>query len=470
MLQTNNPRSKTGYGLAIFILCITSLMSAIDTSIINIGVPTIEKALNTDFSSVQWVILSYLLAVTSLIVGIGRIGDIFGKKKLYIFGIGLFTVTSLLCGASVSIYELIVFRAFQGMGGAILIALSFAIVGDIVPKEKIINSMTAITSTLPIGFALGPSIGGLMINFLGWRSLFFLNVPIGVIAFLLALKLPDIPVVEKVQKLDVFGMLVLAITLVGYLLSITLAENQGMSRNVIFLFAATVIGIVVFIVVEKKTAAPLVHLDMFKDAVFSVSLIVSVIIYATINGYGFILPFYLEQAKSFSTSLSGLVLMAGPVGCAIFTPVAGGAVNRFGNAKVMTFGILMIAIGVFFMSSFRVYTSISTIAVTLFLCNGSLAFFQTPNNAFIMTLAKPEQRGLTSGILNLSRTIGQTTGTAVIGAIFYFFNRTNSITTANSESIVVGMSHTFLVEVLIMTCALLLGLIAYRPWDPVKRH
>jgi MFS family permease len=263
-------------------------------------------------------------------------------------------------------------------------------------------------------------------------------------------------------------MLILASTLVSYVLSITLAENHGMSRTVISLIVATIIGIILFIAAEKKTEVPLVHLDMFKNAVFSVSLIISVILYATVNGYGFILPFYFEQAKFFSTSLAGIVMMAGPVGCALFTPVAGGAASRFGNAKVMTFGILMIAIGVFFMSNFGLHTSVSTIAITLFLCNGCLAFFQTPNNAFIMTLAKPEQRGLTSGILNLSRTIGQTTGTAVIGAIFYFFTRTNSMKTGNSQSIVIGMSHTFLVEVLIMTCALLLGLIAYRPWDTKK--
>lgn len=468
MCKENDQARRTGYSLAVFVLCLTTLMSAIDTGIVTIGLSTIEKVFNANFASVQWIVLSYLLAVTSLIVGIGRIGDIFGKKKLFIFGIALFTATSLLCGVSLSIYELIIFRAFQGIGGAILISLSFAIVGDLVPKEKMMKSMAALTATLPIGFALGPSLGGLLISSFGWQSIFFVNVPIGVIAFLLSMKFPPVPVSEKSHKFDLIGMIILAVALTAYILSITLAENQGLSIAVILLIAATVIGIVVFIIVEKKTAVPLVHLDMFKDAVFSASLVISVILYATINGYGVILPFYLQQAKGVSTFIAGLLMMAGPVGCAVFTPIAGSAANRFGKAKVMIFGILMLGIGVFVMSTFELSTNTVTFAVTMFLANGSLAFFQTPNNTFIMTLAKPEQRGLTSGLLNLSRTVGQTSGTAVIGAIFYFFIHTNSVITASPESIVGGIHYTLLIASLIVACGLLLGMLAYKPWKQSK--
>lgn len=464
MNQINNRRTGIGYIPVIFVLCLTTLMSSIDTSIVNIGLRTIEEALKSDFSSVQWVTLSYMLAVTSLIVGIGRIGDIFGKKKLFIFGIGLFTVTSFLCGVSVSIYELIVFRAFQGIGAATLIALSFAIVGDLVPKEKVVDGMAAITATMPIGFALGPSIGGLLISAFGWQSIFFLNVPLGVIAFFMALKFPPIPISEKVQKFDLWGMLILAATLMAYVLSVTLAENLGTSRIVISLIAATVVGIAAFVLVEKKTKVPLIHLEMFRNAVFSVSLVISVLLYASTNGFNTIFPFFLEQARNCSASTAGLLMMAGPLGCAAFTPVANSMAKRLGNTKTMILGILILGIGVFIISTFGVSTSMITIAITVFLWNSGLAFFQAPNNAFIMSLAKPEQRGLISGLLNLARTIGQTTGIAVLGALFYVFTRTKSIVTASSQSIVSGMRSTFLVTVLIVTCAFLLGMAVYKPW------
>lgn len=459
-----NNRPRIGYIQVIFVLCLTTLMSSIDTSIVSIGLRTIEEALNANFASVQWVILSYMLAVTSLIVGIGRIGDIFGKKKLFIFGIALFTVTSFLCGVSVSISELIVFRAFQGIGAATLIALSFAIVGDLIPKEKIVNGMAALTATMPIGFALGPSIGGLLISAFGWQSIFFLNIPLGAIAFFIALRFPSIPISEKTQKFDIWGMLILAATLMAYILSITLAEDLGLSGIVLGLIAATIVGIAVFIIVEEKTRTPLIHLKMFKDAIFSVSLVISVILYATTNGFNTIFPFYLEQAKNFSESTSGLLMMVGPIGCAAFTPVATSMAKWLGNAKTMIFGILILGIGVFIMSTFGVVTSNITIAITVFLWNGGLAFFQVPNNTFIMSLAKPEQRGLISGLLNLARTIGQTTGIAVLGALFYLFTRTNSIITASPNSIVGGIHSTFLVTFLVVACAFLLGLIVYRPW------
>lgn len=464
MDQVNDRRPGLGYIPVIFVLCLTTLMSSIDTSIVNIGLRTIEEAFKTDFSSVQWVILSYMLAVTSLIVGIGRIGDIFGKKRLYIFGIGLFTVTSFLCGISVSIYELILFRAFQGIGAATLIALSFAIVGDLVPKEKVVDGMAAITATMPIGFALGPSIGGLFISAFGWQSIFFLNVPLGAVAFFMALKFPPIPISEKVQKFDILGMIILAATLMAYVLSVTLAENLGASGIVIALVAVAIVGIAAFIIVEKRAKAPLIHLEMFRDAVFSVSLVISVLLYASTNGFNTIFPFFLEQARNFSASTAGLLMMAGPLGCAAFTPVANSMAKRLGNTKTMIFGILILGIGVFIISTFGVLTSTITIAITVFLWNGGLAFFQAPNNAFIMSLAKPEQRGLISGLLNLARTIGQTTGIAALGALFYFFTSTKSIVTATPKSIVSGVHNTFLVTVLIVTCAFLLGLIVYKPW------
>lgn len=463
-----NKCHRIGYSQVIFVLCLTTLMSSIDTSIVNIGLRTIEEALNANFSSVQWVILSYMLAVTSLIVGIGRIGDIFGKKKLFIFGIALFTVASLLCGISASIYELIVFRAFQGIGAATLIALSFAIVGDLVPKEKIANGMAALTATMPMGFALGPSIGGLLISAFGWQSIFFLNIPLGAIAFLMVLRFPSIPISEKAQKFDIWGMLILAATLMAYVLSITLGENLGISGTVIGLIAVAIVGIVVFIIVEKKTKAPLIHLKMFKDSIFSGSLVISVILYATTNGFNTIFPFFLEQAKDLSASTAGVLMMAGPLGCATFTPVANCMAKRFGNAKTMILGILILGIGIFIMSTFGILTSIITIAITVFLWNGGLAFFQAPNNAFIMSLAKPEQRGVISGLLNLARTIGQTTGIALLGAFFYLFTRTKSIVTASPKNIVVGIHSTFLVTVLIVICAFLLGMTVYKPWRKEK--
>ncbi|MBV4419296.1 MFS transporter [Clostridium tyrobutyricum] len=451
------------YCLVVVVLALTTLMAAIDTNIVNIALPTVARSLNASFASVQWIALSYLLAVTSLIVGIGRIGDVFGKKSIFIFGIIVFTAASLLCGISTSIYTLILFRALQGVGGAVLMALSFAILGDLVPKEKIIQSMGILTAMLPIGFALGPSVGGALIGVFSWRSIFFFNVPIGIIAFILVLRFPKIPISEKVEKFDVPGLILLCAALSCYVLSVTFAEDKGLSKIVVLCIVLTIVFVIGFLSLEHRISYPLIRLSMFRDKVLSGSLAISVIMYTVITGAVLILPFYLQRGKLFSTSASGLLMTIGPIGCTIFTPVSTKAARYLGNYAVMIIGIIIFAIGSFFMSTLSGDTSILKFAATILVFNGSLAFFQTPNNASIISSAKPEQRGLASGLLNLSRTIGQTTGAALIGALFYFFTKTKSITTTSPASIVSGIQHTFLIAGGIVIIAFVISLFTLVP-------
>ncbi len=448
--------------LIVFVLCITTLMSTLDSSIVNIGMPTIVQALHTNFAHMQWVILSYMLALTALIVGIGRIGDIFGKKKLYIFGIALFTISSFCCGLSLTIIELIVFRILQGIGGAILITSSFAIVGDAVPAEKVSNSIAAVTTMLPVGFALGPSIGGFLINIWGWRSIFFINVPLGIISFILTFQFPSVAPLQTSKKFDIPGMLSLTLALACFMMSITLSETQGVSITVLLLIAGIILGIILFIVIENKVSVPLVPLKIFKNRIFTGSLIISIILYAVTNGYIFILPFYLEQARGVSTAIAGLILMAGPTGVALFTPLSVIAAKKFGTEKVMSFGILIICCNIIIMSQFDKQSSIVLLAFILFLCHGCFAFFQTPNNVYIMTLANSDQRGITSGLLNLARNMGMSVGTAVLGSIFYIFSKTKSITTASSSNIITGMHSTLLLSAVVTGFTFLISLYIYR--------
>lgn len=453
---------REDFGLVIFVLSLATLMSSIDTNIVNIGLPTIGKALNAGFSTLQWIALSYMLAVTSLIVGIGRIGDIFGKKKIFIFGIILFTIASFLCGIAGSIYSLIGFRALQGIGGAVLMALSFAIAGDLVEKSRLMQGIAILTIMMPIGFALGPSVGGFLISIFGWRAVFFFNVPIGILAFVFVRKFPEIPVTEKIRKFDVPGMLALTVTLICYVLSVTLAEDQGISRNVIVLWILTALGVAVFILMERNSRYPLIRLSMFKNIIFSSSLVMTILTYTVMTGNVIILPFYLQQAKGLSTSFSGLLMMAGPLGCALFTPLSSKAAEKFGNFSVMIFGMMILGIGALLMSTLNISTHAAKFTGILFLFNGSLAFFQTPNNAAIISSAKPEQRGLASGILNLARTIGQTTGASVIGAVFYCFMKTKSIKAANPVNIASAIHHTYFVAAAILALGLVIGILTSR--------
>jgi MFS family permease len=236
-------------GWALASLSLSMLMPSLDTSIANAGLPTLAQAFTASFQSVQWIVLAYLLAITTLIVSVGRIGDIMGRRRLLLVGIGLFTVASLLCGVAPTLWLLIAARAVQGLGAAIMMALTVALVSETVPKEKIGSAMGLLGTMSAIGTTLGPSIGGLLIAGLGWRTIFLINVPLGILNFLLADRyLPADRESVKTDRVsfDPVGTLLLALTLAAYALAMTIGHGHFGSLNIGLLLTA-VFGVVLFV-------------------------------------------------------------------------------------------------------------------------------------------------------------------------------------------------------------------------------
>ncbi len=210
-------------------LSLSMLLSSLGTSIANVGLPTLAQAFNASFQDVQWVVLAYLLAITTLIVSVGRLGDIIGRRRLLLAGIVLFTVASILCGAAPTLWLLIAARAVQGLGAAIMMALTMAFVGETVPKARTGSAMGLLGTMSAIGTALGPSLGGVLIAALGWQAIFLVNVPLGVLAFLLAYRhLPVdrlVPTADR-ARFDTMGTLLLALTLGVYALAMTTGRGS----------------------------------------------------------------------------------------------------------------------------------------------------------------------------------------------------------------------------------------------------
>ncbi|MGC4017910.1 MAG: MFS transporter [Muricomes sp.] len=459
---------KTKSGLILLGLSLSTLMTSIDTNIVSIGLPTLVKALNTSFSSVQWVVLSYLLSITVLVVGVGRIGDMFGKKPLYLSGIVIFTIGSLACGLSFSVYMLVAARILQGVGGAILMSMSFALVGDLVPKEKVPQAVGFLTAMLTLGIALGPSVGGILISAFGWHIIFLINIPIGIITFIIALKFPKLEAACTGQRFDWPGVLALAAALICYDFAITLSESQGLSITVILLFIASVIIVFAFIFIEKRVFSPLINLKIFTNRVVSGSLGISVIAYAMIMTINIVLPFFLTDAQGLPTFKVGLLLATGPIATTIFGPIAGKAAEKFGTRPVMIAGLIGFGTGCFLMATLTPFTSPAGFAVRIAISNGSFAFFQTPNNAAIIASANPEQRGVISGLLNLARTLGQTTGASLMGAVFASFTMAAqgishsgdySVSSASPSAITSGVHGTFFIAVAAIILAIIIALI-----------
>jgi EmrB/QacA subfamily drug resistance transporter len=313
-------------------LSLSMLLSSLGTSIANVALPTFAQAFTASFQEVQWIVLAYLLAITTLIVSVGRLGDIIGRRRLLLAGIFLFTAASVLCGVTPALWLLIAARAAQGLGAAIMMALTLAFVGETVPKEKTGSAMGLLGTMSAIGTALGPSLGGVLIAGLNWRAIFLVNVPLGILTFVLAQR--SLPLDRWGPKpnrasFDNVGTLLLALTLAAYALAMTMGRGSFGSLNMALLLAAA-FGVGLFVLAEARAASPLIQLAMFRDPVLSASLAMSALVSTVMMATLVVGPFYLSRALGLDAARVGLVLSVGPLAVALTGVPAGRIADRFG--------------------------------------------------------------------------------------------------------------------------------------------
>ena len=323
------------------------LLSSLGTSIANVGLPTLTQAFTASFQEVQWIVLAYLLANTTLIVSVGRLGDITGRRRLLFAGIFLFTVASVLCGAAPTLWVLTAARAAQGLGAAIMMTLAIAFVGETVPKAKTGSAMGLLGTMSAIGTALGPSLGGVLISGLSWRAIFLVNVPLGILTLLLAYRHLHLdrwgPKTDR-AGFDKVGTLLLALTLAAYALAMTIGRDSFGPLNMALLLAA-VFGIGLFVAAEARATSPLIRLAMFRNPVLSAGLATSALVSTVMMATLVVGPFYLSLAFGLDTALVGLVLSVGPLVAALTGVPAGRIVDRFGAHRMTIVGLIGIAAG-----------------------------------------------------------------------------------------------------------------------------
>jgi EmrB/QacA subfamily drug resistance transporter len=444
---------------ALAALSLSMLLSSLGTSIANVGLPTLAHAFTASFQEVQWVVLAYLLAITTLIVSVGRLGDITGRRRLLLAGIFLFTVASVLCGLAPTLWLLIAARMMQGLGAAIMMALTMAFVGETVPKAKTGSAMGLLGTMSAIGTTLGPSLGGILISGLGWRAIFLVNVPLGIVAFLLARRF--LPVDRSAPKtdraaFDYVGTLLLALTLAAYALAMTIGRGHFGSLNLALLLAAT-FGLGLFVLAEARAASPLIRLAMFRDPVLSASLAMSALVSTVMMATLVVGPFYLSRALGLNAATVGLALSVGPLVAALTSVPAGRIADRFGAQSMTVVGLIGMAAGALILSMLPAAFGVLGYIAPIVVITVGYALFQTANNTGVMTDIRPDQRGVISGLLNLSRNLGLVTGASVMGAVFAFASATTDITTARPEAVATGMRITFAVAAILVVGALVIA-------------
>lgn len=449
-------KTSGGPALAFAGLSLAVLLPALGTSIANVALPTLAESFGASFAQVQWIVVAFLLASTIAVVGAGRLGDTIGRRRLLLAGIVLFTAASALCAVAPTLWLLIAARALQGLGAAVMMALSMALVGQTVPRARTGGVMGLLGTMSAVGTALGPSLGGLLITGFGWRAIFLINLPLGALAFLLVRRqLPADGDAEGAGRagFDRLGTLLLALTLGAYALAMTTGRGGFDLFNAALLLAAAV-GAGLFVRAEAKAASPLIDVAMVRDPTLGAGLAASMLVATVLMATLVVGPFYLARALALDTVLVGAVMSAGPLAAALAGVPAGRMVDRFGGRRMAVGGLIGVGTGCCLLSVIPATLGVSGYVVPIVVTTASYALFQTANNTAVLAAVAPDRRGVVSGMLALSRNLGLITGASVMGAVFALASRTADMATADPDAVAGGMRITFALAAALIVLAL----------------
>ncbi len=410
-------------------------MTALDTSVANTVLPIIGKNFNASITSVEWVVTIYLLVLSGLLLSFGRLGDIRGHKVIYLSGFGVFIAGSLLSGIAPNIQLLIIFRGLQALGAAMLAANSPAILTKNFPANQRGQALGLQATMTYLGLTVGPSLGGWLTSFFGWRVVFYINVPVGLLFFWLGSHyIPRDNVSKKTEKFDFLGGITFVLGLGTLLLGLNKGSEWGWtSITVLFLLICAVAFLTAFIVIEKRAVNPMLDLNLFKKRPFSLSTTSAILNYIGIYSSIFLMPYYLLQGRGFSPAQAGLILTAQPLVMAVIAPISGTLSDRIGTRFPAAFGMLVLSTGLFLLSRLGPESEIITIMIALAVVGLGTGTFISPNNSALMGSAPTNRQGIAAGILATARNFGMVLGVGIAGAIF-----STTLAHASSSSVIFG--------------------------------
>ena len=413
---------------------IGTFMSSLDSSVVNLAMPLIEKQFSVTMSSVEWIVTAYLLVVSSLLLTYGRMSDLYGQKRIYLTGFFIFVFGSVLCGLSGSIGLLIAFRIVQALGAGMVFATGPAIVTNAVPPENRGRALGLVAVAVALGLTTGPLIGGLLATHVGWPSIFYINVPFGIAGIAMVMKfVPNLKPKRDKVKFDILGSFLVFAALLLILLPLNIYGTGELSGPLFaVLLAAGAVLIAVFIVVELRHKNPMLDVRLFKNRVFAASCGAALFIYIAQFVLIFLSPFYLQTLRGFAPDFAGLLYLPLPLASMCVAPLSGYLSDRVDSRFISTAGAFIMAVGLFMMGLMNAATPIPFILVSMAVTGLGFGIFQTPNNSAVMGNVPTQNRGTASGTVALMRNIGMALGVAVSEALFQLFSKsaTASLTAA----------------------------------------
>ncbi|MHC1685104.1 MAG: MFS transporter [Clostridiaceae bacterium] len=429
--------------IILFTVLSATFMATLDGSIVNVALPNMSDRLNVSMASIEWVVTSFLIAVVATILIFGRLGDIKGKTKVFKFGVVVFTIGSLLCGLTDSLGFLVFARVIQAIGAAACMATNQGIITQVFPPNERGRALGVLGTFVALGAMAGPPIGGLIVSAISWEYIFLINVPIGIVVFILTMK--NFPKSNQVlnEKFDKRGAILFTITTV--LLFGALVHGQTVGFNdpyIILAFVISVVTFILFIFVESKIESPLLYLKIFSNSLYTISIICAFISFVAISSSNIILPFYFQDSLNLSPASTGFFMMVSPIVLSVVAPISGYLSDKIGSEILTVIGLSLTGLGLLLISTLNENSSIIILMVYIVVMTIGNGMFQSPNNSLVMSLVSKDKLGIAGSVNALVRNLGFVLGTALATMLLY--NRMSAMVGYRVVDYVEGRDDVFL--------------------------
>jgi len=428
---------------ALIVATVTSFMGPFLISAVNVGLPTIQEEFSVDAVLLSWIATSYLLAVTVFLVPVGKIADIYGRKKIFLTGLIIYELASFISVLATSVQTLIFYRVFQGVGAAMFVTTGMAILTSVFPLERRGRAIGIYVAAVYIGLSTGPFLGGILIQQFGWRSIFIFVLPFGVISIILTLKhLPGEWADARGDKFDLWGSIVYGLAIVSLVYGASLLPDI----LAVYLMAFGVTGLAAFIWMELKVNIPVFEVRLFQNnRLFTYSSLAALINYAATYAVTFLLSLYLQYIKGMSPQNAGIILVAQPAMMAIFSPSVGKLSDKIEPRILSSLGMTVTVFGLIHFIFIGTQTSILLIAGTLVVLGFGFAVFSSPNMNSIMSSVEKKYFGIASGTVATMRLLGQMASMAISTVIFAIYIGRAEISPDNFDRFLKSIKIIFLI-------------------------
>jgi EmrB/QacA subfamily drug resistance transporter len=408
--------------LILFNVCVGQFIVGLDQRALLVALPTLTVTFNTSLTTIQWVLLIYDLLLIGTVITVGRLGDLFGRRRFYASGFLIFVLSSALCGIAQTAAQIILFRGLQAIGGAMISANGRAIASVAFPASQRGKAMGFASMAFHVGFLTGPTLGGFLIDTIGWRWIFFINLPIGIWGAYLASRLLEESKEEvKGVSVDFPGAILLMLTCSLFIFAMNEMPHVGWRDPLVSgTLTLSAVALALFVFVELRSAMPILSFSLFRSRLFTASMFSLFFITSTQSAISFLMPFYLQDVLRFSPTQMGWIIIANSAVIVLVAPIAGWLSDRMGSRLLCTIGSAIIVIGQFFIASLPIDATIWRIIAPLLLIGLGWAIFNSPNQSAILGSVPRDEVGTASGMNTTTARTGGAMGVALSATLFTY--------------------------------------------------